>query len=82
MNKNNTYLRKNIQLSDEFERYIRNHQEVFKGKPKNPCFIVIDASDKKFTERKLSFIKGSRKCFIAEKKRANWEISALSAFAK
>lgn len=75
--KNVKFVEKDIKLSWDFDRYARNHQSIFKGKPKNPYIIITDPNDREYNQEKikLSHEINSKNCFIAEKSGRKWELS-------
>lgn len=75
--KEEKFIKKDIKLSGDFSHYVSRHQDIFKGKPKNPYIIITDSSDREYNQEKIKLSReiNSKNCFIADKSGSKWELS-------
>jgi len=71
------FVKKNINLSLEFDKYIVEHPQAFKNIPKGAYVVVTLKNDPVFSRESRSLIKDPRrkKVVEAQKSGSNWTIS-------
>jgi len=74
-------IRKNINLSLEFDRYVVSNPSVLKSVPSGAHIILTSRTDKKLSDANLNAVRGSRagRFVEAHKSGAKWAIRKVSA---
>jgi hypothetical protein len=71
------FIKKNIKLSLEFDRYVVEHPDLFKSIPNGAYVIVTLKNDAKFSQQSRKLVKEPRRKKVVEAQKAGstWTIS-------
>jgi basic membrane lipoprotein Med (substrate-binding protein (PBP1-ABC) superfamily) len=79
----NQFIKKNIKLSLEFDKYLSKHPAEFKKIPNKACIVITVKGDKEFNRSSLAIAQkvkqDSQKCIEARKEGSNWILEPFPA---
>ena len=75
------FVKKNLKLSLEFDKYVVEHPKAFKDIPKGAYVVITLKDDPDFNRQSKSLIRNPRqkKVVEAQKSQRGWSIKALTA---
>ncbi len=80
MSKN--FIKKNIKLSLEFDRYLAKNPAAFEKIPNNACLVLTVKGDEDFNRESKTMVKAAKdrrqKCVEARKEGAQWILEPLA----
>ena len=74
------FLKKNMDLSFEFDKYASRHPEILDQIPYGGWMVITDAADPKFNDYSRSALKGQKLRGVVEvqKQKRGWKVTPLS----
>ncbi len=74
-----TFIKKNVKLSLEFDDYLVKHPQLFSKIPNGAYIVITLSNDKKFNTESISLVKDKRRKKIVEahKSGSAWSIRPL-----
>jgi len=74
-----TFVKKNVKLSLEFDNYLVKHPQLFDSIPNGAYVVITINDDARFNAQSMSLIKDKRRKKIVEAHRAGstWHVSPL-----